>query len=45
MARYVVQYSEHRIEFAIVRRYRTTLEIAVEPGVSVVVVAPLLKPE
>jgi len=39
-ARHVVQYGEHRIEFAIVRRDRTTLEIAVEPDASVVVVAP-----
>ena len=29
--RYSVQYGEHRIDFAIVRRERTTLEIAVEP--------------
>ena len=36
-----VQYGEHRIDFAIVRRERTTLEIAVEPDASVVVAAPL----
>ena len=35
-----VQYGEHRIEFTIVRRDRTTLEIAVEPDASVVVAAP-----
>lgn len=35
-----VQYGEHRIDFAIVRRDRTTLEIAVEPDASVVVAAP-----
>jgi predicted metal-dependent hydrolase len=35
-----VQYGQHRIEFAIVRRDRTTLEIAVEPDASVVVAAP-----
>jgi predicted metal-dependent hydrolase len=35
-----VQYGEHRIDFAIVRRERTTLEIAVEPDASVVVAAP-----
>lgn len=39
--RHGVQYGEHRIEFAIVRRERTTLEIAVEPDASVVVAAPL----
>jgi predicted metal-dependent hydrolase len=35
-----VQYGEHRIDFIIVRRERTTLEIAVEPDASVVVAAP-----
>lgn len=35
-----VKYGEHRIEFSIVRRERTTLEIAVEPDASVVVAAP-----
>ena len=40
--RHSVQYGEHRIEFAIVRRERTTLEIAVEPDASVVVAAPLV---
>lgn len=39
-AQYSVQYGEHRIDFAIVRRERTTLEIAVEPDASVVVAAP-----
>jgi len=38
--RHSVQYGEHRIDFAIVRRDRTTLEIAVEPDASVVVAAP-----
>jgi predicted metal-dependent hydrolase len=38
--RHCVQYGEHRIDFAIVRRDRTTLEIAVEPDASVVVAAP-----
>ncbi len=35
-----IQYGESRIAFAIVRRERTTLEIAVEPDASVVVAAP-----
>ncbi len=35
-----VLYGEHRIDFAIVRRERTTLEIAVEPDATVVVAAP-----
>jgi len=39
-ARYKVQYGEYRIDFSIVRRERTTLEIAVEPDASVVVAAP-----
>lgn len=43
-ALHIVQYGEHRIEFAIVRRERTTLEIAVEPDASVVVAAPLDAP-
>ena len=38
--RHSVRYGEHQIDFAIVRRDRTTLEIAVEPDVSVVVAAP-----
>jgi predicted metal-dependent hydrolase len=38
--RHSVQYGEHRIDFAIVRRDRTTLEIAVEPDASVIVAAP-----
>lgn len=38
--RHSVRYGEHRIDFAIVRRDRTTLEIAVEPDASVVVAAP-----
>lgn len=37
----VIRYGESRIEFAIVRRKRTTLEIAVEPDMSVVVSAPM----
>jgi predicted metal-dependent hydrolase len=36
-----VQYGEHRIDFAVVRRDRTTLEIAVEPDATVVIAAPL----
>lgn len=39
-ARHNVQYGEHRIDFTIVRRERTTLEIAVEPDATVVVTAP-----
>ena len=35
-----VLYGEHWIDFAIVRRERTTLEIAVEPDATVVVAAP-----
>jgi predicted metal-dependent hydrolase len=35
-----IRYGEHWIDFAIVRRDRTTLEIAVEPDTSVVVAAP-----
>lgn len=35
-----IQYGESRITFAIVRRERRTLEIAVEPDASVVVAAP-----
>jgi len=42
--RHSVQYGEHRIDFAIVRRERTTLEIAVEPDASVVVAAPQAAP-
>ena len=38
--RHSVLYGEHRIDFAIVRRERTTLEIAVEPDATVVVAAP-----
>lgn len=38
--RYSIQYGANRIAFAIVRRERTTLEIAVEPDASVVVAAP-----
>lgn len=36
-----IQYGEHTIEFSIKRRERKTLEIAVEPDASVVVVAPM----
>lgn len=39
-AQHSVLYGEHRIDFAIVRRERTTLEIAVEPDATVVVAAP-----
>ena len=38
--RHSVQYGEHRIDFTIVRRERSTLEIAVEPDACVVVAAP-----
>lgn len=38
--RHSVRYGEHQIDFFIVRRDRTTLEIAVEPDASVVVAAP-----
>lgn len=36
-----IRFGEHRIEFIVHRRDRKTLEIAVEPDTSVVVVAPL----
>lgn len=36
-----LQYGEHQIDFTVVRRERKTLEIAVEPDMSVVVTAPL----
>ena len=39
-----VVYGKHRIDFAVVRRRRKTLEIAVEPDASVVVAAPLDAP-
>ena len=42
--RHHVEYGEHRIDFAVVRRRRKTLEIAVEPDASVVVAAPLDAP-
>lgn len=38
--RHYIQYGEHRIDFTVVRRNRTTLGIAVEPDASVVVAAP-----
>ena len=38
--RHYVDYGKHRIRFSVVRRERTTLEIAVEPDASVVVAAP-----
>lgn len=38
--RHSIRYGEHQIDFSIVRRDRTTLEIAVEPDASVVVAAP-----
>src|SRR5690606_35319791 len=43
-ARHNVQYGEHTIDFTVVRRERTTLEIAVEPDASVVVAAPQAAP-
>ena len=42
--RHHVVYGEHGIDFAVVRRHRKTLEIAVEPDASVVVAAPLDAP-
>ena len=42
--RHHVVYGEHRIDFAVVRRRRETLEIAVEPDATVVVAAPLDAP-
>jgi predicted metal-dependent hydrolase len=39
-----IEYGTQSIEFAVVRRNRKTLEIAVEPDMSVVVVAPLDAP-
>jgi hypothetical protein len=36
-----IEYGGHVIEFAVIRRKRTTLEIAVEPDATVVVAAPL----
>lgn len=36
-----IAYGGHRIDFAVVRRRRRTLEIAVEPDATVVVVAPM----
>lgn len=36
-----IEFAGHAIEFAVVRRKRTTLEIAVEPDATVVVAAPL----
>ena len=41
---HTVVYGGHRIDFAVVRRRRKTLEIAVEPDASVVVAAPLGAP-
>lgn len=38
--RHTIQFGEHRIDFAVQRRERATLEIAVEPDASVVVSAP-----
>ncbi len=38
--RHCVRYGKHTIEFAVVRRERTTLEIGVEPDATVVVAAP-----
>ena len=42
--RHHVVYGEQRIDFAVMRRRRKTLEIAVEPDASVVVAAPLDAP-
>ncbi len=42
--RYRVRYGAYTIEFAVVRRKRTTLEIGVEPDASVVVAAPFDAP-
>lgn len=42
--RHTIAYGRHRIDFAVVRRRRNTLEIAVEPDASVVVAAPLDAP-
>lgn len=39
-----IEYGGHAIEFAVVRRKRATLEIAVEPDAKVVVAAPLGAP-
>ena len=39
-----IEYGQQVIEFSIVRRERKTLEIAVEPDMSVVVAAPLDAP-
>jgi predicted metal-dependent hydrolase len=40
-SRHHVRYGEQTIEYAVVRRERTTLEIAVEPDSTVVVAAPI----
>ena len=42
--RSTIVYGGHRIDFAVVRRRRKTLEIAVEPDASVIVAAPLDAP-
>jgi len=41
MERHCIQYGDHLIDFAVARRKRATLEIAVEPDTSVVITAPL----
>ena len=41
MERSCIQYGDHIIDFAVKRRRRATLEIAVEPDMSVVITAPL----
>jgi predicted metal-dependent hydrolase len=41
MERHCLQYGDHILEFAVTRRKRATLEIAVEPDSSVVITAPL----
>jgi predicted metal-dependent hydrolase len=42
--RCTIEYGQHQIDFTVVRRHRTTLEIAVEPDMAVVVAAPLDAP-
>jgi predicted metal-dependent hydrolase len=39
-----LQYGEHTLEFALIRKKRATLEIAVEPDATVVVTAPIETP-
>lgn len=42
--RHRVRHGEHTIDFTVMRRNRTTLEIGVEPDARVVVAAPLDAP-